>query len=170
MATHSARSLKSKLLRITAAIMLLMSVLTLTSAASLNYISETQRLVEVERHIRDGIAGRGATLTESHALALKSFVSDNAFSKVRALVARAIRQDRDAVYGLFLRDNRAWAYSSPTTRALGQKSESWSEDAWRETHIALEALRSETLTQRTVQAFGKEILEFAAPVLNAKRR
>src|SRR4051794_40737892 len=109
-------TLKSKLVRITAAIMLLMSALTVTVATWTNYATENDHVAQIERHIRDSIASKGATLTESYALALRGMVADNAFTDVARLVSRAPEGDSDVVYGLFLRaDGKPWAYVSPTT-------------------------------------------------------
>src|SRR4051812_23527873 len=111
-------TLKSKLVRITAGIMLLMSVVTVTSVAWMSYASENDRALDVERHIRDSIASKGATLSESYALALRGMVADNAFTDVSRLVGRAPKEDSDVVYGLFLSaDAKPWAYVSPTTES-----------------------------------------------------
>ncbi len=130
MPARAQRSLKSKLLRITALIMLFMSVVTLTAVAWMNYVTENDRLADIEHHIRQSISSKGATLTESHALALKGLVADNAFSDVRSLVGRAVEEDDDIVYGAFVSsENKAWAYVSPTTKGAtnAQRQDAWQE-------------------------------------------
>src|ERR1041385_7856861 len=112
MAASGKRSLRSKLLTITAGIMLLMSVVTLGAVSWMNYATESERLADVENQIRQSIWSKGATLTESHALALKSLVGDNAFSDVSSLVARATGRE-DVVYGAFISaEKQVWAYVS----------------------------------------------------------
>jgi signal transduction histidine kinase/CheY-like chemotaxis protein len=166
MAERVKRTLRSKLLRITAPILLLLSVVTLASVAWVNYFTENTRLADIEHHIRASILSRGTTLTESHALALKSFVADNAFSDVRRLVARAIIQDEDVVYGAFLgADETVWAYVSPTALPIGRAARPPTKDGWRELGIPGATLRAPDLVQRTTTLFGKEIHEFAAPVV-----
>jgi len=102
MAARAARTLKSKLLKITASIMLLMSVVTLTAVACMNYVTESDRLADIEQNIRSSIWSKGVTLAASHAKALKGMVADNAFSDVKNLVAQAVAEDEDVVYGAFI--------------------------------------------------------------------
>jgi signal transduction histidine kinase/DNA-binding response OmpR family regulator len=159
---HATLSLRSKLLRITATIMLLLSVVMLSSMAWMNYVTETDRLADIERHIRESITSKGATLTDSHALALKSLVADNAFSDVRSLVERAVGGDTDVVYGLFLgAENKPWAYVSPTTRLPGAGA---SPDAWKDLELDADDLLSREVGQRKTSLFGKEIEEFSVAV------
>src|SRR5262249_28098297 len=131
MPLRTARTLKSKLFWITASIMLVMSVVTLSAVAWMNYATENERLAESERHIRQSIFSKGSNLAESHRMALKPLVMDNAFSDVRNLVSRAVEKDSDIVYALFLSaENKAWAYVSPSTRA-GGSTEVASQNAWK---------------------------------------
>jgi hypothetical protein len=94
MPARTARTLKSKLFKITASIMLVMTVVTLSAVAWMNYATENDRLAESEQHIRRSIWSKGSTLAESHAMALKPLVTDNAFSDVRSLVSRAVEKKR----------------------------------------------------------------------------
>ncbi len=166
MPERTTRTLKSKLFRITASIMLVMSVVTLSAVAWMNYATENDRLADIEQHIRQSIWSKGSTLTESHAMALKLLVADNAFSDVRNLVSRAVEKDSAVVYGLFLNDeNKAWAYVSPTTRPLGE-AEAVPQNAWKELGIAADVLTSKEVAQRKVSLFGKDIQEFAAAVVS----
>jgi signal transduction histidine kinase/DNA-binding response OmpR family regulator len=170
MAARARRTLKSKLLGITAPILLLLSVVTLISVAGVNYFTENARLADIEHHIRASILSRGTTLTESHALALKSFVADNAFSDVRRLVARAAAQDEDVVYGAFIgADETVWAYVSPETRSAGDEARPPTKDGWKVLGVDREALHSPDLVQRKTTLFGKEIQEFAVPVMTDDR-
>src|SRR5882762_9911190 len=149
MSARTKRSLKSKLLGITATIMLLSTVVTLTSVAWVNYATENDRLADIEHHIRQIIWSKGATLTESHALALKSLVADNAFSDVQSLVERAAGQDEDVLYGAFIgTDDTAWVYVSPTNRFTEPLAKPPTKDGWRELGIANEALHAPYLEHR----------------------
>lgn len=156
----SKRSLRSKLLLITVSIMLLISMVTLAAVAWTNSATESERLTDIEQQIRDSIQSRGATLTASHALALKSLVSDNAFSDVSDLVARAMDQ-KDVVYGAFIdSDGRAWAYVSPST-VKGARVE---KGAWKELGISPEELEQEGDNTRSAVLFGQPIEEFRTRV------
>jgi signal transduction histidine kinase/CheY-like chemotaxis protein len=154
------RSLKSKLLAITAGIMLLMSAVILGAVAWMNYVTEGERLADVELQIRRSIASRGTTLAESHAIALKGLVADNAFSDVHKLLSRAVEQE-DMVYGTFIgSDKRAWTYIAPTTKHL----EKVGPEAYRELKIPVRDLESNEPLSRSTNLFGKSIQEFSAPV------
>jgi signal transduction histidine kinase/CheY-like chemotaxis protein len=160
MSAHVKRSLKSKLLAITASIMLLMSAVILGAVAWMNYVTENERLADVELQIRHSISSRGTTLAESHATALKSMVADNAFSDVQKLVARAVEQE-DMVYGAFIgSDNQAWAYVAPTTKHLEKPTP----EAYKELGIPVGDLESKQPLSRGTTLFGKAIQEFSAPV------
>jgi signal transduction histidine kinase/CheY-like chemotaxis protein len=165
MPVRTARTLKSKLFKITASIMLVMSVVTLSVVAWMNYATENERLAESERHIRQSIFSKGSTLAESHAMALKPLVMDNAFSDVRNLVSRAVEKDSDIVYALFLSaENKAWAYVSPSTQAAGS-TDVTPPSAWIELGLDTNAFSSTELAHRKVSLFGKDIQEFAAAVI-----
>ncbi|HKY38586.1 MAG TPA: response regulator [Polyangiaceae bacterium] len=160
MSAQVKRSLKSKLLAITASIMLLMSAVILGAVAWMNYVTENERLADVEQQIRQSIASRGTTLAESHAIALKGLVADNAFSDVRKLVSRAVEQE-DMVYGAFIgSENQAWAYVAPTTRNLEKSPPG----AHLELKIPARDLESKQPLSRSTMLFGKAIQEFSAPV------
>jgi signal transduction histidine kinase/DNA-binding response OmpR family regulator len=161
MPAREQRSLRSKLLRITTTIMVLMTAVTLTAVAWLNYVTEHERLADVEQHIRRGISSKGATLAQSQALALRNLVTDNAFSDVSSLVKQAVGQE-DVVYGAFISaEGQAWAYDSPSTRTSEAKP---GEDAWKELDLDLKALQVRDFSQRKVSRFGKDIQEFSAVV------
>src|SRR4051812_49389699 len=152
MPARTARTLKSKLFKITASIMLVMSVVTLSAVAWMNYATENERLAESERHIRQSIFSKGSTLVESHGMALKPLVMDNAFSDVRNLVSRAVEKDPDIVYALFLSaQNKAWAYISPSTQARGS-TDTAPQNAWQELGLEINAGSIE-LAHRKVSLF-----------------
>src|SRR5260221_7300465 len=165
MSARPKRTRKSKLWRITATIMLLLSTVTMTSAAWVNYVTEKDRLADIERHIRQSIRSKGATLTQSHAIALKSLVADNAFSDVRRLVSQAVEEDDDVVYGVFVSaENGVWAYASPTYRTSGAEHAPPPSDAWNELGLDVGRLVARDWAERKVELFDKEIQEFAATV------
>src|SRR5690606_9400831 len=111
-----------------------------------------------EAQIRKNLDDKGSLLAKSHAIALGSLVSDNAFGDVRQLVQETVNSDSDIVYGLFLSaDNKPWAYVSPTHPASATSHPD--EEGWRELGI------SNTATgRREVGLFGHRILEHSAPV------
>ncbi len=60
-------------------------------------------------YIEEGIASKGKVLTENHALALRGLTLDNAFLDMQRLVERAIKDDSDLVYGVYVSsDAKRW--------------------------------------------------------------
>jgi signal transduction histidine kinase/CheY-like chemotaxis protein/HPt (histidine-containing phosphotransfer) domain-containing protein len=166
MPNRAARTLKSKLFRITLVSMLLISAVTLASVVWTNYTTEGARLAEIEFYIREAIAKKGSTLTESHSHALKGLAQDNVFSDVRALVRRAVAEDSDVVYGLFLgADRKPWVYISPTTRTAAP-DDAASQNAFVELRFDPNSVEGEAIKQRTVAIFGEDVQEFAARVMS----
>ena len=161
MAEPSKRTFKSKLLVITVSILLLMSVATLSAVAWTNSATENERLTDIENQIRQSIRSRGSTLSESHALALKNLVSDNAFSDVMNLVSRATGQT-DVVYGAFVSaEGQSWAYVSPSTKPDSRPKP----DAWKELGLPESFLTNRKQSRRNVHLFDEDIEEFSAPVV-----
>src|SRR5262249_24175518 len=104
-------TLKSKLLRVMLSIVVPLSLVMFLCAAWMQYRTTVGNAADVERLIRDGIAGKGRVLTANHALALRGLVVDNAIGDVRNLVWQATERDSDLVYGLFVAsDGIFWVY------------------------------------------------------------
>jgi signal transduction histidine kinase/CheY-like chemotaxis protein len=157
------RTLKSKLLRVMLSIVAPLSIATLACVTWVHYQASLRDGAEVERLIRDGIAGKGRVLTASHALALHSLVTDNAFGDVRQLIAQAVGSDPDLVYGLFLSsEGIPWAYVSPNSRE--EANDPPDRERWHELAVPPSDLTAQAATERRAHLFGQEVLEFSAPV------
>ena len=74
--TAPRRTLKFKLLRVMLSIVVPLSLAMLLCAAWMQYRTTVANAADVERLIRDGIAGKGRVLTANHALALRGLVVD----------------------------------------------------------------------------------------------
>jgi signal transduction histidine kinase/CheY-like chemotaxis protein len=161
--TAPRRTLKFKLLRVMLSIVVPLSLAMLLCAAWMQYRTTVANAADVERLIRDGIAGKGRVLTANHALALRGLVVDNAFGDVRNLVWQATERDSDLVYGLFLAsDGTPWAYVSPTMRLREPQPSDL--ERFHELQIPADRQHSQRPSERNVLLFGEEILEFSAPV------
>ncbi len=114
----------------------------------------------IEAQIRDSITRKGEGLATNHALALRGLVADNAFGDVAHLVERAVRQDHEMVYGLFLgSDGRPWTYVPPLS-ATGPDDQ----PNWHELGIDPGEARTPDPQSRQRVVYGQTVFEFSAPV------
>jgi signal transduction histidine kinase/CheY-like chemotaxis protein len=159
------KKLKSKLLSVIVSAMLVAGLVTLGALAWTTRSIEHERFEATKQQIREAIENNALTLVTSHALALAGLVQDNAFGDVEELVANAVERDPDVVYGAFLGvDGRVWAYVTPERKA----GESAPELALvqRELHMLEGVPAAERAAQRNYSAFGKDIHECGAPVID----
>jgi two-component system chemotaxis sensor kinase CheA len=134
---------------------------TLLTVGYLNIRTARETRDTIEAQIRQSITRKGLGLATNHALALRGLVADNAFGDVGHLVERAVRQDREMVYGLFLgADGRPWTYVPP----LAPTGELEPQPNWRE--LGIEAAESRTTGTQSRQRVikGQRVFEFSAPV------
>ena len=134
---------------------------TLLTVGYLNIRSARETQDTIEAQIRQSITRKGQGLATNHALALRGLVADNAFGDVGHLVERAVRQDREMVYGLFLgADGRPWTYVPP----LSPAGELDPQPNWRELGIETGESRTTGIQSRQRVVKGQRVFEFSAPV------
>jgi two-component system chemotaxis sensor kinase CheA len=153
--------LRTRLVRAMVGTLAVVSGATLLTVGYLNIRTarETQDMIEAQ--IRQSITRKGQGLATNHALALRGLVADNAFGDVAHLVERAVRQDREMVYGMFLdADGRSWTYVPPL--AAGAQLEGQAD--WRELGIDADAGRTSAPQSRLLVFRKQTIFEFSAPV------
>ena len=85
----------------------LMALSTTSIVALMSAQASSDHFAAVQGHIQDGIVSKGKVLTQNHAIALRSLVLDNAFLDIQRLVERAVKDDQDLVYGVFVNSERA---------------------------------------------------------------
>ncbi len=134
---------------------------TLLTVGYLNVRSARETQDAIEAQIRQSITRKGQGLATNHALALRGLVADNAFGDVGHLVERAVRQDHEMVYGLFLgADGRPWTYVPP----LLPGDEADPQANWRELGIEPGEGRTSGAQSRLRTVKGQRVFEFSAPV------
>jgi len=158
-------SLRGKFVRLLLVVSLLMSVSTTSILVLMSAQASSEHLAAVQRHIEDGIISKGKVLTEQHALLLRSLALDNAFSDMQRLVARAVSQDGELVYGLFVTDDGT-TLAECLGRVAPDKDELPAKDAWRDLGLRREELLVKTLSVKRVTRLGRDLLEVAVPVLS----
>jgi two-component system chemotaxis sensor kinase CheA len=157
------RNLSSKFLQA----MLLVIALIGTSMLAVVFVmtakGSDEHLHAVQTHIEQGITSKGEVLSENHALALRGMALDNAFLDMQRLIERAVTEDKELVYGLYVnseKDTLAW--SQHGTPPSGEKPPD--AKAWQALGIAEEELIVKQPSVRRARRLGTEVLEFAVPV------
>ncbi|HSU41215.1 MAG TPA: Hpt domain-containing protein, partial [Polyangiaceae bacterium] len=117
----------------------------------------------VQQYIEEGIASKGKVLTENHALALRGLTLDNAFLDMQRLVERAIKDNDDLVFGVYVSSERETL--ALARRPLHASDTTPERDAWRSLGLKPEELSVKSARIEHTRRFGQELLEVAAPVL-----
>ncbi|MBN2715877.1 MAG: HAMP domain-containing protein [Deltaproteobacteria bacterium] len=155
------RSLRTKLILTMLITMSLIGAVTLGSITWIQYQTSQKNIQKLEHHIRESIVSKGKVLIENHSLALKGLALDNAYGDVTKLVTRAVQEDEDVLYGLFLDGNgMPWVYASPDTKDQKQR------DNWKRLKLTEDQITLKKPATRDVRLFGTEIYEVAMPVFD----
>jgi two-component system, chemotaxis family, sensor kinase CheA len=159
------KSLRGKFVRVLLAVSLLMAIATTSIVALMSAQASAQHLAAVQGHIQDGIISKGKVLTQQHALALRSLALDNAFLDMQRLVERAVKDDPDLVYGLFVNGEGATLAKSRRgdTVDQGQPPE---QDAWHSLGLRQDELVVKALSVKRVTRLGRDLVEVAAQVVS----
>ena len=161
-------SLRNKFIRTMLIVSSIIGGVTLATVLLLSTRSSARHLREIEVNIEEGITSKGKVLTENHALALHGMILDNAFLDMQTLLARAVSQDPDLVYGLFVNsDGDALAFQK--RGAPSGEQEAPSKDAWRVLGLNPSELVSKRETVRRAVRLGQEVVEVAEPVFGEDR-
>ncbi|HLV65167.1 MAG TPA: ATP-binding protein [Polyangiaceae bacterium] len=156
-------TLKGKFFRTMLLVTAVVGLATLAIVVVTSIQASSRHLADVQTHIDEGITSKGKVLVENHALALRSMTMDNAFLDMQALVERAVREDGDLVYGIYVSaegETLARARAGvPTAEGPPPR------DAYRALGISESQLSVEKFTALRVQRLGQDVLEVVAPVL-----
>src|SRR5689334_312132 len=100
------KSLRSKFIQTLLLVAGTIGIATAVVVSVMTARASSAHLRAVEQYIEDGIGSKGKVLTENHALALRGLTLDNAFGDMQQLVARAVKEDKDLVYGVYIGADR----------------------------------------------------------------
>src|SRR6478752_10320209 len=123
------KSLRNKFIHTLLLVAGIIGLSTLGIVGVMSAQASAEHLRSVQQYIEEGIASKGTVLTQNHALALRGLTLDNAFLDMQRLLERAIKDDRDLVYGVYVS-------SEHETLALARRPLSATEatperDAWK---------------------------------------
>jgi HAMP domain-containing protein/HPt (histidine-containing phosphotransfer) domain-containing protein len=157
-------TLRGKFIRTTLFVSAIIGGMTLVIVLLLSARASSRHLAEIEASIEESITSKGKVLTENQALALRGMILDNAFLDMQTLLARAVGEDSDLVYGLFVNsegESLAFRRWDVTDAAVGAPSK----EAWRSVGLArAELIVPKESVQRALR-LGQEVVEVAVPVL-----
>jgi two-component system chemotaxis sensor kinase CheA len=156
-------SLRNKFIRTMLIVSSIIGGVTLAIVLFLSARTSAQHLRAIEASIEEGITSKGKVLTENHALALHGMILDNAFLDMQTLLARAVSQDPDLVYGLFV-NSEGGALAFQKRGSTGSEQAVPEKDAWRGLGIEPKELVQERETIRRAWRLGQEVVEVAEPV------
>jgi len=157
------RSLRNKFIRTLLLVAGIIGVSTLAIVGVMSAQASAEHLRSVQEYIEEGIASKGQVLTQNHALALRGLTLDNAFLDMQRLVERAINDDRDLVYGVYVSSERE-------TLALARRPATASDatperDAWKQLGLEEGDVLVKTARVERKHRLGQDVLEVAAPVV-----
>jgi HAMP domain-containing protein/HPt (histidine-containing phosphotransfer) domain-containing protein len=159
--------------------MLLIAVLigasTLSIVVYMSAQTSAENLSEIQHHIEQGITSNGKVLTENHALALRGLALDNAFLDMQGLVERAVREDAEVAYGIFVSaEGETLAFNKQGSAGNADRvdrvdrvdnADRVDKQAWRTLGIPEASLQVKESTVERTRRFDTEVLEFSAPVM-----
>src|SRR5687768_2860979 len=129
-----------------------------------NVRSSEQHLQATQDQLRRGILEMGRVLTQSHAHALQRLTLDNAFEDIQALVTKAVKEDSELLYGVYVaKDGSTLAFARKSDSAQARTTPP---SAWQLIGLTRDAFLVERVTQRDAQVLGANVLEIGVPVLD----
>jgi HAMP domain-containing protein/HPt (histidine-containing phosphotransfer) domain-containing protein len=121
-----------------------------------------QHVAETQRQIEQGIISKGRVLTTNHALAVRGLILDNAFLDMQRLAERAVQEDDDLVYALFVNaELESLAFSR---RGDASRADTVPRDVWSSVGLTPADILVRQLTTKKVRRLGRDLVEVAAPV------
>jgi len=100
------KSLRYKFIRTLLLVAGMIGLSTLGIVGVMSAQASAEHLRSVQQYIEEGIASKGKVLTENHALALRGLTLDNAFLDMQRLVERAIKDNDDLEFGVYVSAER----------------------------------------------------------------
>ena len=159
------KSLRGKFVRLLLVVSSLMALSTTAIVVLMSAQASSEHVSAVQGHIRDGIISKGKVLTQNHALALRSLALDNAFLDMQRLVERAVKDDQDLVYGVFINGEREVLAESRRGDPV-DKAEPPEKTAWQKLGLNEGELLVKEPTVKGVTRLGRDLLEVAVPVVS----
>ncbi len=166
------RTLYAKFVLTILGVTTLVGATTLAVVVLMSAVAARGAAQDIQRYIRVGIESKGQGLATNHALVLTNLVNENALVDIQRVVARAVAEDSDVVYGLYVaHEGDVWAYTAPNappgarTAPVAPKPDAWKYLGLQKSDLAVKAEK-----KRVVNLFDQEILEIAVPVVDGNEQ
>lgn len=164
----SAKSLRGKFITTMLLVTGLLGLSTLVIVVLLSARTSSEHLATVRLHIEDGIRSKGRVLTENHALAMRTMALDNAFLDIQRLVERAVKEDTDLVYGLYVNSEKeAIAFCERSASCSTEKQVD--KQLWKQIGFTDSSVLASAPTVVRASRLGVDLLEVAMPVLGDEK-
>lgn len=164
----ASKSLRSKFIATLLLVTGLGGVATLVVVILMSAQASSQQLATVQFHIEEGIKSKGRVLTENHALAMRAMVMDNAFLDMQRLVERAVKEDDDLVYGIYINSEKAAiAFCQRGANCSAEKAVD--REVWRQLGLAETSLVVNALSISRSQRLNDDLLEVATPIFGDEK-
>jgi two-component system chemotaxis sensor kinase CheA len=161
---RSKKSLHKKFVRTLLLVAGIIGLSTLVTVGVMSAQDSAEHLRAVQQYIEEGIASKGSVLARNHALALRGLSQDNAFLDMQRLLERAIKEDPELVYGVYVSAEHETL--AMARRPLAEAEATPARDAWRSLGLsASDVLLKDARVERK-HRLGQDLLEVAAPVLD----
>jgi len=157
------KSLRNKFIRTLLLVAGIIGVSTLVIVGVMSAQASAEHLRSTKEYIEEGIASKGKVLAQNHALALRGLTLDNAFLDMQRLVERAIKDDRDLVYGVYVSSERETL--ALARRPLAAADTTPERDAWKKLGLAEQEVIVKVARVERRKRLGQDLLEVAAPVV-----
>lgn len=156
------KSLRGKFIQTLLLVAGMIGIATAVVVSVMTARASSAHLKAVQQYIEDGIASKGKVLTSNHALALRGLTLDNAFVEMQELLGRAVKDDGDLVYGVYV---SAEGDTLALTRRSVTSTDPPERDAWRGLGISERELVAKSPRVEHRRRLGQDLLEVAAPVV-----
>jgi len=157
------KSLRRKFVQTLLLVSVLITIPTLAVVTTMSVQSSASHLTATEKHIERGIVSKGTVLTRNHALALRGLTLDNAFTDMQSLVGRAVKEDPDLVYGIYVDSEGA-------TLAFCQQGKTCDaehtpdKNTWSRLGLNRQSLLVDKEAVRRAVVLGEDVFEVSVPV------
>ncbi|HEY5958527.1 MAG TPA: HAMP domain-containing protein, partial [Polyangiaceae bacterium] len=164
----ASKSLRGKFIATMLLVTGLIGIATLVVVTLLSAQASSEQLATVRFHIEEGIKSKGRVLTENHALAMRTMVLDNAFLDMQRLVERAVKEDDDIVYGIYINSEKA-AVAFCQRGASCSADKAVDREIWRHLGLSDSDLVVSQLSIARAQRLNDDLLEVAMPVYGEEK-
>lgn len=157
------KSLRRKFVQTLLLVSVLITIPTLAVVTTMSVQSSASHLTATEKHIESGILSKGTVLTRNHALALRGLTLDNAFTDMQSLVGRAVKEDPDLIYGIYV-DSEGATLAFCLQGQRCDPTQTPEKNSWARLGLERANLLVDKEAVRRAAVLGQDVIEVSVPV------